>query len=320
MNQPKLDSLDNSKTTDLARLVTEGRNPATLDIDLQETTDILTLINNEDKKVASAVEAEIPRIALAVDLIADRLAGGGRLIYVGAGTSGRLGVIDASECPPTFGTDPEMVQGIIAGGPGAIFKSAEGEEDSRESGARDLQARGLTARDVVVAIAASGRTPYCLGALEYAREVGAPTVAITCNPGSPMTAAADIAISPVVGPEVIMGSTRMKAGTAQKLALNMISTSVMIKLGKVYSNLMVDVRASNEKLVERSKRIVVMATGADPAGAEESLRRAGYQVKTAILMIAGGLGPQEAARLLEEERGHIRKALARVGRSAGCDR
>lgn len=273
---------------------------------------MLTLINSEDQKVALAVRAEIPNIARAVEVIAQRLAGGGRLFYVGAGTSGRLGIIDAAECPPTFGTDPELVQGVIAGGRGAVFQSVEGAEDSREQGKQDLKERGLTAQDVVVAIAASGRTPYCLGALEYARQVGTPTVALTCNPGSPMTELAEIVITPMVGPEVIMGSTRMKAGTAQKLVLNMISTAVMIKLGKVYSNLMVDVRATNEKLLERARRIVVLATGTDPATAAEALRQAGYQVKTAILMIAGGVGLAEAAQLLREERGYIRRALGRM--------
>lgn len=277
---------------------------------------MLTLINSEDQKVALAVRAEIPNIARAVEVIAQRLAGGGRLFYVGAGTSGRLGIIDAAECPPTFGTDPELVQGVIAGGRGAVFQSVEGAEDSREQGQQDLKERGLTAQDVVVAIAASGRTPYCLGALEYARQVAAPTVALTCNPGSPMTALAEMAITPMVGPEVIMGSTRMKAGTAQKLVLNMISTAVMIKLGKVYSNLMVDVRATNEKLLERARRIVVLATGTDPATAAEALRQAGYQVKTAILMIAGGVGLAEAAQLLREERGYIRRALGRMKPSA----
>ncbi|HHY42757.1 MAG TPA: N-acetylmuramic acid 6-phosphate etherase, partial [Thermoanaerobacterales bacterium] len=235
---------------DLAKLVTEERNPDTLDIDMLETQEILKKINSEDKKVPLAVEKEIPSIAKAVDAIAERLGRDGRLFYIGAGTSGRIGVLDASECPPTFGVDPEKVQGIIAGGDTAIRKSMEDVEDDAEQGKIDLMDKNLSPKDAVVGLAASGRTPYVLGAMEYARSIGALTIGVCCTPENLMKKYADIMIVPVVGPEVITGSTRMKAGTAQKLVLNMISTSVMIKLGKVYSNLMVDVRATNEKLVQ----------------------------------------------------------------------
>jgi N-acetylmuramic acid 6-phosphate etherase len=294
---------------DLAKLVTEGRNPDTMDIDMLETKEMLKKINNEDKKVPLAVEKEIPNIAKAVDVIAQRLREGGRLFYIGAGTSGRLGVLDASECPPTYGVDPEMVQGIIAGGDTAIRKSMEGVEDDAGQGKIDLMGKNLSSKDAVVGLAASGRTPYVLGAMEYARSIGVLTVGICCTPENLMEKYADIMITPVVGPEVITGSTRMKAGTAQKLVLNMISTGVMIKLGKVYSNLMVDVRATNEKLVQRARRIVKQATGAGEDIIEKALEETGFNAKLAIVMILTGLSKAEAEGLLEKSCGHIRKAL-----------
>ena len=294
---------------DLDKLITEGRNPDTLDIDRLSTEDMLKKINNEDKKVPIAVEKEIPNIAKAVDIIAEKLKQGGRLIYIGAGTSGRLGILDASECPPTFGVDPEMVQGIIAGGDVAIRRSVEDAEDKEDLGKEDLKKKNLSSKDVVVGIAASGRTPYVLGALRYAKEVGAHTIGISCNPDSEMKKIVDIMIAPVVGPEVIMGSTRMKAGTAQKLVLNMLSTGAMIKLGKVYSNLMVDVKATNEKLINRAKRIVKLATDADEKVIEKILKETNYNVKLTILMILTGLNQNKAKELLDRSNGYIAKAL-----------
>ncbi|MEG6567985.1 N-acetylmuramic acid 6-phosphate etherase [Thermoanaerobacterium saccharolyticum] len=293
----------------LEALMTEGRNPNTIDIDRLSTEDMLRKINEEDKKVPLAVEKEISNIAKAIEIAAERLKKGGRLIYIGAGTSGRLGILDASECPPTFGVSPEMVQGIIAGGDTAIRKAVEGAEDNIELGRLDLIERNLSNNDVVVGIAASGRTPYVLGALHYAKEIGAATIGISCNPNSEMKNLVDVMIAPVVGPEVIMGSTRMKAGTAQKLVLNMISTGVMIKIGKVYSNLMVDVRATNEKLIHRAKRIVKLATGADDVAIERILNETDYDVKLTILMILTSLEKSEAQELLEKAGGHIEKAM-----------
>lgn len=294
---------------DLDKLITEGRNPDTLDIDRLSTEDMLKKINNEDKKVPIAVEKEIPNIAKAVDIIAEKLKQGGRLIYIGAGTSGRLGILDASECPPTFGVDPEMVQGIIAGGDVAIRRSVEDAEDKEDLGKEDLKKKNLSSKDVVVGIAASGRTPYVLGALRYAKEVGAHTIGISCNPDSEMKKIVDIMIAPVVGPEVIMGSTRMKAGTAQKLVLNMLSTGAMIKLGKVYSNLMVDVKATNKKLINRAKRIVKLATDADEKVIEKILKETNYNVKLTILMILTGLNQNKAKEFLDRSNGYIAKAL-----------
>jgi N-acetylmuramic acid 6-phosphate etherase len=294
---------------DLDRLVTESRNQNTVNIDSVSTLDMLRMINNEDKTVAFAVEKELDRIAEAVDIIHERMARGGRLIYIGAGTSGRLGIVDASECPPTFGTDPELVQGIIAGGRDAVFKSVEGAEDSKEGGLRDARAVGLCEKDVLVGLAASGRTPYVIGALEYANGINAATVAVTCNPDSEMAKVAAIRISPVVGPEALTGSTRMKAGTAQKLVLNMLTTGVMVKLGKVYENLMVDVKASNIKLTERARRIVLQCTGAPELVVENALIETEYDVKLSIFMIKSGLSKEAAIRELEENHGYIKKAL-----------
>ena len=236
---------------ELQKIATEQRNPNTVNIDTLSTLDMVKLINQEDHRVAEAVALVTDKIAEAVDVIAARLSTGGRLIYCGAGTSGRLGILDAVECPPTYSTDPETVQALMAGGYGVIFKAVEGAEDSKELGVTDMQSIGFSAKDVLVGIAASGRTPYVLGCMEYARELGAPTVAVTCCPGSTLDRFADIGIAPAPGPEVVTGSTRMKSGTAQKMVLNMLSTGAMIKLGKVYGNLMVDVKPSNEKLVRR---------------------------------------------------------------------
>ncbi|HYF83703.1 MAG TPA: N-acetylmuramic acid 6-phosphate etherase [Clostridia bacterium] len=294
---------------DLDKLITESRNNNTVDIDSVSTVEMLRMINNEDKIVAYAVEKELERIAEAVDIIHERLSKGGRLIYIGAGTSGRLGIVDASECPPTFGTDPELVQGIIAGGRNAVFKSVEGAEDNNNEGIADVKSVGLCEKDVLVGLAASGRTPYVIGALEYANEISAATVAVTCNPNSEMAQVAQISIAPVVGPEAITGSTRMKAGTAQKLVLNMLTTGVMVKLGKVYENLMVDVKASNIKLTERAKKIVSQCAGVEEAAAKKALEETDYDVKLAIFMIKSGLSKEDARKELDENKGFIKKAL-----------
>lgn len=293
----------------LSELITEERNLDTLDIDILDTKTMLKKINDQDKTVPFAVEKEIPHIAEAVESIARRLKKGGRLIYIGAGTSGRLGILDASECPPTYGVSPEMVQGIIAGGDTAIRRAAEGVEDDFEAGETDLKAKNLTSKDAVVGLAASGRTPYVLGALKFSNNKGALTIGVCCTNNSPMQQYSDIMITPIVGPEVVMGSTRMKAGTAQKLVLNMISTGVMIKLGKVYSNLMVDVQATNEKLVERAKRIVRIATGASDIEVEKTLNETDYDVKLAIMMLLAQNDKDTARQLLKDNDGHIRQAL-----------
>lgn len=294
---------------ELEKLITEGRNPQTIDIDKLDTINVLKKINDEDKKVPFAVEKVIPEIAKAVDNIVERIKRGGRLIYIGAGTSGRLGILDASECPPTYGIDPNLVVGIIAGGDQAIRKAVEGAEDSKESGMNDLKNINVNFNDSVVGIAASGRTPYVLGALEYARSKGAFTIGLSCNPDAGFSKVVNIMITPVVGPEVIMGSTRMKAGTAQKLVLNMISTCTMIKLGKVYSNLMVDVQANNEKLIDRAKRIVKLATGENDSVIEQTLQKTNYNVKLTILMIVTGLDEMKAKKLLDESNGYIAEAI-----------
>ena len=294
---------------DLDKLITESRNNNTVDIDSVSTVEMLRMINAEDKTVAYAVEKELERIAEAVDIIQERLSKGGRLIYIGAGTSGRLGIIDASECPPTFGTDPELVQGIIAGGRNAVFKSVEGAEDDKDGGITDVKSIGLCEKDVLVGLAASGRTPYVIGALEYANEINAATVAVTCNPDSEMAKVATTSIAPVVGPEAITGSTRMKAGTAQKLVLNMLTTGVMVKLGKVYENLMVDVKASNIKLTERAKKIVSQCAGVEEEDAKKALEETDYDVKLAIFMIKSGLSKEDARKELDENKGYIKKAL-----------
>ena len=290
-------------------LITEQRNPATMDIDTKSIPEILRLINNEDKKVPFAVEKEIPYIAKAVEIVVDALKNGGRLIYIGAGTSGRLGVLDAAECPPTYGTPPEMIQGIIAGGYEALVVAQEGSEDRREDAARDLKARNLSAKDVVCGIAASRRTPYVVAGIEYARSIGARTLYITCTPREEMNLEVDVAICPVVGPEVIMGSTRMKAGTAQKLVLNMITTTTMIRMGKVYENMMVDLQMNSQKLEERSKRTLMIITGISYEEAEKVLYEAGGHVKTAIVMLRGGVNRELAEEALRRADGFVRQAI-----------
>ena len=298
---------------DLSQMITEGRNPASQNIDELSTEAMLRVINDEDKKVALAVEAIVPQIAAAVDAICAAFQAGGRLIYCGAGTSGRLGLLDASECPPTFGTPREQVIGLIAGGHTAILQAVENAEDNREQGAQDLKDIHFSRHDVLVGIAASGRTPYVLGALAYANELGATTVSLTCNPGSAMSQVAAIALTPVVGPEVVTGSSRMKAGTAQKLVLNMLTTGSMIRSGKVYGNLMVDVEATNQKLVQRQVNIVMQATDCDEATASAALTACGGHCKTAILMILADLAADEAKALLSQHQGFIRQALQAAG-------
>ncbi|MFJ8717759.1 N-acetylmuramic acid 6-phosphate etherase [Streptomyces violaceus] len=295
--------------TELESLTTEAFRPELADIDRLPTLDIARLMNGEDATVAGAVAARLPQIAAAIDAVAERMARGGRLVYAGAGTAGRLGILDASECPPTFNTDPSRVVGLIAGGPEAVVTSVEGAEDSRELARAALEPAGLTPDDTVVGISASGRTPYAIGAVEYARTRGSLTVGLACNPGSPLGAAADHGIEIVVGPELLTGSTRLKAGTAQKLVLNMLSTITMIRLGKTYGNLMVDVRASNDKLRARSHRIVALATGAGDKEIEEALTATDGEVKNAILTILADVDGPTAARLLEESGGHLRAAL-----------
>ncbi|MFF8861597.1 N-acetylmuramic acid 6-phosphate etherase [Streptomyces sp. 1222.5] len=294
----------------LASLTTEAFRPELAEIDRLPTLDIARLMNGEDAGVASAVAAQLPRIAAAVDAVAERMARGGRLVYAGAGTAGRLGVLDASECPPTFNTDPGRVVGLIAGGPEAMVSSVEGAEDSPELARKDLDSLGLTADDAVVGVSASGRTPYAVGAVEHARGLGALTVGLSCNAHSALAAAAEHGIEVVVGPELLTGSTRLKAGTAQKLVLNMLSTITMIRLGKTYGNLMVDVRASNDKLRARSRRIVSLATGAADEEIERALTESGGEVKNAILTLLADIDGPTAARLLEESGGHLRAALA----------
>jgi len=292
----------------LSQLATEAQNPATADIDALSTREMLEVISAEDAKIAAAVHAELPHIARAIDEIAARFAQGGRLFYIGAGTSGRLGVLDASECPPTFSVPPTLVQGLIAGGDSALRTSSEKSEDSREQGAHDLAARHFTALDTVCGIAASGRTPYVLGALEYAKSLGAFTIGLSCVPGSPLAQAAEVAITPATGAEVVTGSTRMKAGTATKLVLNMLSTGVMIRSGYVYGNLMVNVQPTNAKLVDRAERIIAAATGCTPHRAAELLREAG-SVKTAIVMQHLQLSKTAAKEKLAAQAGHLRETL-----------
>lgn len=295
---------------ELENLITEARNPATFDIDSKSTLQILKLINAEDKKVPLAVEKQIPQIAKGVELIVQTIKKGGRLFYIGAGTSGRLGVLDAAECPPTFGTDPKMIRGIIAGGYKSLIRSREGVEDNLKAGGKDLQRAGLKKGDVLVGIAASKRTPYVLGALKYAKKVGAKTIFIFCNPIKGLKVKPDVVISPVLGPEVVTGSTRMKAGTAQKLILNMLSTAAMIKIGKVYENLMVDLQAKSQKLKERSKRIIMQVTGVNYKQAEKYLRLSGGSVKTALVMILSNVDKREAEKRLKKAGGFVRKAVA----------
>lgn len=293
----------------LDTLTTEAYRTELADIDRLPTLEIARVMNGEDSTVPTAVAGQLPRIAAAIDAVAERMTRGGRLVYAGAGTAGRLGVLDASECPPTFNTAPDQVVGLIAGGPSAMITSVEGAEDRADLAAADLDSLGLTPADSVVGISASGRTPYAVGAVEHARSLGALTVGLSCNAGSALAAAADHRIEVVVGPELLTGSTRLKSGTAQKLVVNMISTITMIRLGKTYGNLMVDLRASNEKLRARSRRIVALATGAPDSEIEAALAETDGEVKNAILALLGGVDGPMAARLLEENGGHLRAAL-----------
>lgn len=296
----------------LENLTTERRNQRTMHLDQMSVTELLTVMNDEDAKVAGAVKEQIPSIAKAVTAITESLRQGGRLIYMGAGTSGRIGLLDAVECPPTFGTSPEMVMGLIAGGSNAFIKAVEGAEDREELGVADLQSLNLTPKDAVVGIAASGRTPYVIGGLTYAKNLGAVTISISCNKDAEISQKADINIEIENGPEVLTGSTRLKAGTSQKLVCNMLSTAAMIGLGKVYGNLMVDVQLSNEKLVERAKRIIMEATSCDLQTAEKTLELAENKPKLAILMILTGCTYMEAQEKLELTKGFIGPAVSQL--------
>ena len=293
----------------LSTLITEQRNPNSMHVDSLSALEIVQLMNKEDKQVPLAIEKCLPQIAQAVECIVAAFQQGGRLVYIGAGTSGRLGVLDASECPPTFGVSPEMVKGIIAGGERALRHPIEGAEDSKAQAVVDLQTIHFSSKDVLVGIAASGRTPYVIGALEYAKSLGSVTVSIASNPNSAMANIVDIAIDTVVGPEVLTGSSRLKSGTAQKLVLNMLTTASMILMGKCYQNLMVDVQASNEKLKARAIRIVMQATDCDKALAEETLKQADQNAKLAIMMILSGLDRAQAETLLEKHQGKLQLAL-----------
>jgi N-acetylmuramic acid 6-phosphate etherase len=295
---------------ELDRLTTEQRNPNSMEIDSKSTLEILKIINEEDKTVALAVEKEIKYIAEAIDIIVNAIKNGGRLLYFGAGTSGRLGVIDASECPPTFGTPFGLIEGFIAGGKEAMFRAQEGAEDYEENGAKDVIDAKVNKKDIVCGIAASRRTPYVVGAVKKAKEIGAKTIFVTTNPRENFNIKeVDVAICPYVGPEVIMGSTRMKSGTAQKLVLNMLTTAAMVRLGKVYENMMIDLQMTNKKLVERSKKIVMTITGISYEDAEDYLKKANGHVKTALVMIKAGVDVEEAKRRLEKAEGFVRKAI-----------
>jgi N-acetylmuramic acid 6-phosphate etherase len=294
---------------DLSALITEQVNQKSKNLDELSTVEILRLMNDEDRTVADVVREVIPQIEHAIESIHGVLLNGGRLFYIGAGSSGRLGVLDASECPPTFQTPPELVQSVMAGGAGAIFAAVEGAEDNPELAVKDLQDRQLTSQDAVVGISASGRTPYVVGALSYAKQVGAVTVALACNEGSLIGSIAEHRIEVVVGPEILMGSTRLKAATAQKLVLNMISTTSMVKLGKVYQNLMVDLNANNQKLIDRARRIVMMVTGKTYAAAKKVLDRTGQKVKPAIVMIEADVTYEIAMEVISTSEGYVRQAI-----------
>ena len=293
----------------LTGMTTERRNPRTMQLDTMSELEIVTAMNDEDARVPLAIAKKLPEIAQAARWAVEAFEQGGRLFYMGAGTSGRLGVLDAAECPPTFGVDPSMVVGLIAGGEKAFIKAVEGAEDSRELGRQDLESHHLTQKDFVIGIAASGRTPYVLGGLAYAKETGCRTAAIACNPGSAIGKAADLAIEVEVGPEVLTGSTRLKSGTAQKLILNMISTASMVRTGKAYQNLMVDVMQTNEKLHTRAENIVMDATGVERAEARRAIDAAGGSVKCAITMLLANCTAQEAKSRLEAAGGHVRTAI-----------
>ena len=300
---------ENNVFRELAGLVTESRNPNTYDIDIMSTEEIVRLMNEEDHNVADAIAKEIPYIVEAVDIVADAFKKGGRLIYVGAGTSGRLGVLDASECPPTFGSDPEMVQGLIAGGFDALVRAQEGSEDKKEQGVSDLLDKQITSKDVVCGIAASQRTPYVIGALEEAKKHGAKTLFVICNPREVVQVDVDVAICPVPGPEVIMGSTRMKAGSTQKMVINILTSTAMIKQGKVYENMMIDLQQNSEKLIERSKKIIMLATEKSYEEASNFLTESNGHVKSAIIMAITGMNLEQAKSLLDNNDGFIKKAI-----------
>jgi len=301
---------DSSRFETFARLATEQRNPATMDLDTLDAAGILERIAAEDRKVPEAVAREIDYIARAVEMVVASLREGGRLIYVGAGTSGRLGVLDASECPPTFGSDPEQVRGVIAGGSGALVRAVEGAEDRAADGIRAIDELAVGAKDTVIGLAASRRTPFVVAALSRARERGSRTGYITCTPRAEFSLPVDVAICPVVGPEVLMGSTRMKAGTAQKLVLNMITTAAFVRIGKAYENMMVDLKANSEKLVERSRRTLMIATGVDRDTAARAIEAAGGSVKAALVMLKLSCDRAEAERRLSAAGGFVRAALA----------
>lgn len=300
---------DRARFDEFAKLATEQRNPRTMDLDTLEVPELLARISAEDRTVPDAVAKELPYIARAVDLVVGSFRRGGRLLYVGAGTSGRLGVLDASECPPTFGSDPDQVVGVIAGGFTAVVRAVEGAEDRREEGIRAMDDLDVRDVDTVVGLAASRRTPYVVAAIERARERGAHTVYITCTPREEFTLSVDVAICPVVGPEVLMGSTRMKAGTAQKLVLNMLTTAAFVRMGKAYENMMVDLMANSQKLVERGRRTVMIVTGVDHDTAGKAIEAAGKSVKTAIVMLKRGCERAEAEERLRAMGGSVRRAI-----------
>lgn len=298
----------------LQSLVSENQNPETIDIDLLSSLQVVTKINQQDHLVSRAITAVLPQIASAVDLIVTALKSEGRLVYLGAGTSGRLGVLDAVECVPTFGLKEGVVVAVMAGGESAMFKAKEGIEDCFNTGEADLMNINLSSKDVLVGIAASGRTPYVIGGLNYANKIGAKTIGLSCNPDAEIAKISDIAILPVVGPEALTGSTRMKSGTAQKLVLNMLSTASMIRLGKSYQNLMIDVKATNQKLYARGTKMIMQVTGVNQIQAEEALEKSGKQVKLAILMLLADLEPAPATKLLEDAGGFLREALSSIKR------
>lgn len=302
--------------SELEQLLSEQRHPGTMNLDQLDTMALLETINDEDQKVAPAVRTQLPMVAQAVDAIVAAFAQGGRLVYIGAGTSGRLGILDAVECPPTFSVSPQMVVGLIAGGDPAIIKAVEGAEDSETLAIADLTRISLQAQDILVGIAASGRTPYVLGAIAYARALGCTTVGVSCNPGSALTKAADISICPAVGPEVLTGSTRLKSGSAQKLVLNMLTTASMIRLGKAYQNLMVDLQTTNIKLKARAVKIVMAASGCTQEQAHQALQQCHGQVKAAILQVVTGIDFSHCEQLLSQHHGLLRNAIAAATQQA----
>lgn len=308
---------DRARFEEFAKLATEQRNPRTMDLDTLDVPDLLARINAEDRTVPEAVARELPYVSRAVDYIVASFQAGGRLIYVGAGTSGRLGVLDASECPPTFGSDPDMVVGVIAGGYTAVVRAVEGAEDRADHGAQAMDDLEVGPEDTVVGLAASRRTPYVVSAIARARSLGARTVYVTCTPREEFTLDVDVAICPVVGPEALMGSTRMKAGTAQKLVCNMLSTASFVRIGKVYENMMVDLLANSQKLVERGRRTVMTVTGCDYNAAAHAIDAAGKSVKSAIVMVKLGCSRQEAERRLAAADGFVRAAIGEAGAGSG---